>query len=153
MLKQKIEDDLRAALKAKDDIRVSTLRLLKAALLNAEIAKKQEIGDEEIILLIKKQLKQRRDSIEGFKKGGRQDLVDKETKEFEILKAYLPDELDPDEMLAIVKEAISESGASSPNDMGKAMKQAMAKIKGRADGNAVSAMVKNILFKEDKDSA
>lgn len=150
MLKQKIDEDLKSALKSRDDIRVSTLRLLKAALQNAKIAKKEEIDDNETTAIIKKQLKQRKDSIEGFKKGNRQDLVDKEVKELEILKAYLPEELKPDELLAIVGEAIAEIKDASLKDMGKVMKQAMAKAKGRANGKVVSEMVKKELLKSEK---
>ena len=149
MLKQKIDEDLKAALKSRDAIRASTLRLLKAALCNAEIAKKEEIDDNEVTAIIKKQLKQRKDSIEGFKKGNRQDLVDKEAKELEILKAYLPEEIKPEELLTIVREAIAGIEGASLKDMGKVMKEAMAKAKGRADGRIISDIVKKELSKSE----
>lgn len=150
MLIEKIDNDLKQAQKDKDAIKVSTLRLLKSAMHNVEIAKRQELKDEDIIIIIKKHLKQGQDSIEGFRKGDRQDLVDKETKELEILKGYLPEELSPEVLLAMVGEAIAETGAVSPKDMGKVMKQVMAKAKGRADGKTLSELVKGELCKNEK---
>jgi len=150
MLLEKIENDLKDALKAKDAEKVSTLRFLKSAIQNLSIEKKGKIKDEDVIGVIKKQVKQRKDSIDGFKKGGRQDLVDKETKELEILKIYLPEELKPEELLAIVKEVISETGASTQKDMGKVMKAVMERSKGKADGKTVSMLVNKELSKSAK---
>jgi len=147
MLKERIDNDLKESLKAKDESRVSTLRLLKSALKNLEIEKQEELKDEDIVAAIKKQAKQRKDSIEEFKKGNRQDLVEKEAKELAVLKEYLPEEMSQEELAEIVKSAISESGATSAKDMGLVMKEAMAKVGGRADGKAVSAMVKEELLK------
>jgi len=147
MFKEKIDNDFKEALKSRDEIRVSTLRLLKAAIQNAEISKQEVLSDDEIISAIKKQVKQRKDSIDGFKKGNREDLADKESKELEVLKAYLPDEMKPEELLGLIKEAIAETEATSPGDMGKVMKLVMAKTKGAADGRAVSALVNKELSK------
>lgn len=150
MLKEKIDNDLKAALKNKESVKVSTLRLLKAALLNEKIAKKEELEDEDIIAIIKKQVKQRKDSIEGFKKGDRQDLADKEAEELKILQGYLPEELDPQELLGIVTEAVVETKAASLKDMGRVIKEVMARVKGRADGKTVSDLVKKELTKSEK---
>jgi len=147
MFKEKIDNDFKEALKSKDEIKVSTLRLLKAAIQNAEISKQEPLSDEEIISAIKKQVKQRKDSIDGFKKGNREDLADKESKELELLKAYLPEEIRPEELLGLIKEAIVEAEATSPGDMGKVMKLVMAKTKGAADGKTVSALVNKELSK------
>ena len=141
MIREKMEADLKEAMKAKNEIKVSTLRFLKASFVNAQIDKKGELSDEETIAIIKKQIKQRNESIEGFKKGNRPELADKETKELEILKSYLPEELSSEQLLAFVKEAIEETQAQGPKDMGKVMKVVMAKAKGRADGKVISEMV------------
>ena len=147
MLKKRIEDDLKEALKNKDSAKVSTLRFLKAALQNAEIEKREELKDEDVISIIKRQLKQRKDSIDGFEKGGRKDLVEKETKELEILKTYLPEELGEEALVEIIRKAITEVNATSMKDMGQVMKQAMVEIKGRADGKIVSDLVRKELSK------
>ena len=147
MLTEKIDNDLRQALKNRDAARVSTLRFLKAALQNAGIEKRGELKDEDVISVIKKQVKQRKESIEEFKKGNRADLVEKETKELEILQGYLPAEINPKELAAIIKAVIAETNALSLKDMGKVIKEVMAKTRGSADGKAVSAMVKEELSK------
>ncbi|NQT89670.1 MAG: GatB/YqeY domain-containing protein [Candidatus Omnitrophica bacterium] len=147
MLKERIDNELKEAMKGKDAVKVSTLRLLKAAMCNDEIAKKEDLTDDDIMAAIKRQISQRKDSIEGFEKGGRQDLVEKEKKELEILKAYMPEEIDPGELLAIVKEAVAETGAVSPREMGKVMKVVMGKVKNRADGKTISALVNKELAK------
>jgi len=147
MLKKKIDDDLKEALKAKDAIKVSTLRLLKSAIKNLEIEKQEDLKGEDVVAVIKKQAKQRKDSIEEFKKADRQDLVEKEENELAVLKGYLPEELSQEELAAIVKAAIAQTGASSAKDMGLVIKEVMASAKGRADGKAVSIMVKEELSK------
>ena len=147
MLNDKIEDDLKQAMKNKDAVKVSTLRFLKAAMLNTKIEKRQELTEEDIIVAIKRQIKERNDSTEEFKKGNRQDLVDKETAELNILKSYLPEELNQEQLLDIVKEAIAEAGATSVKDMGRVMKIAMVKAKGSSDGKTLSAIVNKELCK------
>ena len=149
MLSKKIDDDLIAAQKNKDVVRVSTLRLLKSAIHNALIAKKDKLTEDDIIAVLKREAKQRRDAIEKFQQGNRQDLAAKEEAEHEILKAYLPEEINPEELLAVVKESISESGASGPRDMGKVIKLVLEKVKGRADGKIVSVMVNRELVKRE----
>ena len=146
MLAQRIEDDFKVALKAKDQLKVETLRMLKAALTNFLIEKrKDQAEDPEVVNLIQKQVKQREDSIEGFKKGNRKDLVDQETREKAILEAYLPIPLSDAELEAIVKKAIQQSGAKGKGDMGKVMKEAMTLAQGRADGKRVSQLATALL--------
>ena len=149
MLIEKIEIDLKEALKSKDQIKVSTLRLLKSAIGYLAIEKKDDLKDDDVISVIKKQVKQRKDSIEGFKKGNREDLAQKEESELKILKAYLPEEITPEVLSAIIDEAISETGASTPRDMGMVMKAVMAKTKGLADGKIVSSIVNEQLSKSE----
>jgi uncharacterized protein len=145
MLKDKIDADLKYSLKNKETAKVSTLRFLKSAMQNMAIEKKKDLEDEEIISVIKKQVKQRKDSVESFKKGNRMDLVDKEEKELRILEEYLPEELSREDVAFLIKEAIRESGAASIKDMGNVIKLVMAKAKGKADGSMVSFVVKEEL--------
>ena len=146
MLAQKIEDDFKAALKAKDSVKMDTLRMLKAAAKNFLIEKKKEnIEDQELIGLIQKQVKLREDSIESFKKGGRKDLVDKETREKTILETYLPQALSDTELEAVVKKAIAQTGAKTKVDMGKVMKEAVGLAQGRADGKRINTIVSRLL--------
>ena len=127
---------------AKDAARTSTLRMLKSAIEYYKIEKKQEtLTDADVTSVIKKQIKQRQDSIESFMKGGRTDLVTNEQAELAVLKTYLPDELSPAEVEAIVKAAIVEVGATAKTDMGKVMKAVQAKTAGRADNRLVSQLV------------
>ncbi len=151
MLKKRIDDDLIGAQKSKDAVKVSTLRLLKAAIHNTLIAKKDKLKEEDIITVIKREAKQRKDSMEKFKQGNRQDLVEKEDAELGILKAYLPEEMPPEELLLIVRESITEAGALGPKDMGKVIKLVLARVKGGADGKRVSEMVNKELAKPNKD--
>ena len=139
---QDIDNDLKEALKKKEEVAVSTIRMLKAALHNRKIEKKgEELSETEVLKVIAKQIKQREDSIEQFKKGGRQELVDKETEETEVLKRYVPEQMGDEEVAAIVKKVIEESGAKDKKDFGNVMKAVMAQVKGRADGKLISQMV------------
>ncbi len=147
MLIDKIDTDLRHALKNKDIAKVSTLRFLKSALQNLTIEKRKPLEEEDVISVIKKQVKQRKDSIESFKSGNRLDLAEKEEHELEILKSYIPEEIDDSNLTCIIKDAIAQAGASSQGDLGGVMKIVMAVIKGRADGNRVSSLVKEELSK------
>jgi uncharacterized protein len=147
MLKDKIEADLKHSLKNKDTARVSTLRFLKSAMQNLAIEKRKGLEDDDIIAVIKKQAKQRKDSIEGFRQGNRMDLVEKEEIELRILEGYLPEELSRESIILIVKQSIAESGAASIKEMGSVIKLVMAKAKGQADGSTVSAVVKEELLK------
>lgn len=138
-IREKIEDDFKQALKKRDKITISTLRMLKAAIQNKEIEKKGEkLQDGEVIKIIAGQVQQHQDSIEQFTKGKRQELVEKETGELEILKKYLPEQLSPEEIADVVKRVITETGAKGRPDFGKVMKLAMAELGGKADGKLVS---------------
>ncbi len=146
MLEEKILNDYKEAMKARDTLKSSVLSFLRADMMNLAIAKKKKVLDDgEVISVIKKQIKQRQDSIEQFKNGNRPDMADKETKEMEILKTYLPPELSVDELKKIIEEVISATGAKEMKDMGRVMKEVTAQIAGRADGKLVSDLVKEIL--------
>jgi len=146
MLTDKIDSDMKDAMRAKDAARLSTLRMLKSAIEYYKIDKKQEkLAGADVVAVIKKQIKQRQDSIDGFEKGGRADLVEKERAELAVLKSYLPEELSPAEIEGIVKAAIAELGATTKAEMGKVMKAVQAKTAGRADNRLVSQIVSALL--------
>ena len=148
MLEEKILNDYKNAMKDKDAVKSSTLSFLRAEMINVAIEKRKKLLDDpDVIGVIKKQIKQHQDSIEQFQKGNRQDLVDKETKELEILKLYLPPELPAEEIKKIIEEVIATTGAQDMKDMGRVMKEANAKIAGRADGKLISDLVKERLNK------
>lgn len=143
MLEDKILNDYKDAMKAKDALKSSVLSFLRASLLNEAVAKKKnKLDDPEVIPVIKKQIKQRQDSIEQFTAGGRIEMADKEKKELEILKAYLPPELAEEEVKKIIEEAIAQTQAQGMKDMGKVMKEVNANIAGRADNRLVSDLVR-----------
>jgi uncharacterized protein len=145
-LGEKIIVDLTASMKAQDAARTSTLRMVKAAMMNRQIEKGGQLDDEEISKLLRSLVKQRRDSIEQYQKAGRQELVDKESAEITVIEGYLPQAASRDEIEAVVAEAISSTGASSMKDMGKVMKAAQAGLAGKnADGRLVSEIVKSKL--------
>jgi uncharacterized protein len=142
MLTDRVDADLKDAMRSKETARVSTLRMLKSAIEYYKIDKKQEqLTDADVTVVIKKQIKQRQDSIESFEKGGRRDLVDKEKAELAVLKSYLPEELTIAQVEHIVKATAAELGATTKADMGKVMKAVQAKIAGRADNRLVSQTV------------
>ena len=145
-LSEKIVSDLTASMKAQDAARTSTLRMVKAAMMNRQIEKGGELDDEEVAKLLRSLVKQRRDSIEQYQKAGRQELVDKETAEIEVIEAYLPQAASREEIEAVVVAAIASTEASSMKDMGKVMKAAQAALAGQnADGRVVSEIVKTKL--------
>ena len=145
-LTEQVEKDIITAMKAKDAVKLSTLRMLKSALGNYLIqAKKDKADDAEVLSMIAKQAKQRRESLESFEKAGRQDLADKETMELAILESYLPKQLTDEELQKEVRKAIEVSGAKGPADMGKLMKALMPAIQGKADGRRVQDAVKAVL--------
>jgi uncharacterized protein YqeY len=146
-LKNQIQQDMLAAMKSKDDIKLGALRMLKAAILKFEVAgaEKREATDEDILGLILKEIKSRQDSAEQFRKGGRIELADKEEKEIEVLKAYMPPQLGEDEILQLAKEAIARTGASKKGEIGKVMGVLMSKVKGKADGAVVNKIVSSLL--------
>lgn len=142
-LREQITAALTAAMKIRDAARTSTLRMVKAALQNREIEKGGALDDDEMIKLLRSLVKQRRDSIEQYEKGGRQDLVDKEKAEIVVIESYLPAGASREEIEQAVTEAITETGATSMKDMGKVMKAAQARLAGKnADGRTVSEIVK-----------
>ncbi len=144
-LKERLKADMKEAMKAKDKIKLSTIRMINSLIKNAEIEKRGELTDEEIIQLLMKYAKQRKESIEMYEKGGRQDLVEKEKAELAVVESYLPKQMSEEEIREIVKQTIEEVGASSVKDMGKVMKAVMPKVKGRADGSVVNRIVKELL--------
>lgn len=145
-LKQRLLADLTASMKAQDALRTSTLRMAKAALQNREIEKGGELDDEEMTRLLRSLIKQRRDSVEQYEKGGRQELADKEKAEIEIIDGYLPQAASRDEIEAAVTAAMAETGAASMKEMGKVMKAAQAALAGKnADGRILSEVVKTKL--------
>jgi uncharacterized protein YqeY len=146
-LLQKLDDDLKRALKASDSLKVSALRLTKAALKNKQIDKGEELSDDEIISTISTLAKQRRESIELFSKGGREDLAEKERQELAILQSYLPKQLTAEELDAIITEAIKESAASGLKEIGKVMRLVMQRVKGAADGKIINRRVKELMEK------
>jgi len=148
MLAEKINQDHIEAMKAKDSVRSSTLSFLRAQLKNLMIEKKQDdLEDPEVIAVIKKQVKQRQDSIEQFNNGGREDLAAKEEKELVILKAYLPEEMSAQALQPIVDAAVKESGATGMKDMGQVMKLVVPQVAGKADNKMVSTLVREALAK------
>lgn len=144
-LKEKITMDMKEKLRSGDKLGLSTLRLLMSEVKNAEISKKEELNDDEVLEVINQGVKKRGESIEQFEKGGRADLVEKEAAEAAILRTYLPPQLSEDEIDAIVDEAVAASGAAGVRDIGKVMALVMPKVKGRADGTGVSIKVKEKL--------
>ena len=152
-LKEKIRLNLNSALREKKELEVSVLRQLLAAVLNKEKEKRfktkeekdVQLTDEEIIDVVSFEAKKRREAITGFERGKRQDLVEKEKKELEILEKYLPEQLPEEEIRKLVKEAIEKTGAREIKDMGKVMQELMPKTKGRTDGGLVSKIVKELL--------
>ncbi|NPC56874.1 GatB/YqeY domain-containing protein [Caenimonas soli] len=144
-LKERITDDMKAAMRAKDAERLGTIRLLTAAMKQKEVDERVELDDVAVIGIVDKMLKQRKDSIEAFEKAGRQDLADKEKSEVTVLQAYLPARLSADEVAAEVKAIVAELGAKGPGDMGKVMGAVKSKLAGKADMGLVSAAVKAAL--------
>ena len=148
MTKQQIQDDLKQAMLAKDELRTSVLRMLKSAIAYYEINKGgagYEASEDDVMTVLNQQVKQRRDSIDQFTAAGRNELAEKEQRELEILKKYLPEQLSEDEVRTLVEEAIKQTGATSPQEMGKVMGALMPKVKGKADGTLVSRLVKEKL--------
>lgn len=141
-LKDRLNDDLKDAMRSRDTLKRNTIRLLLSAIGYEEIARKQgDLDDDAITQVLTKQAQQRRDSIEAYTKGGRADLVAQEEAELAIVTAYLPAPLSAEEIGAIVDAAIADAGASGPQDMGKVMGRVMPQVRGRADGRQVSALV------------
>lgn len=144
-LKEQLNEDMKQAMKSGEKLRLSTIRLLLSEIKNAEIRKRGEISEDETRGVVAKEIRRRKEAIEGFTKGNRQDLVDKETQELILLQAYLPEQMSPDELERIIKETIEEVEASSPSDLGKVMGSLMPRVKGRADGKLVNRLALEML--------
>jgi uncharacterized protein YqeY len=150
-IKKRLEDDLKEAMKARDELRLNCLRMLKAKILEKEVSlrakegKEYQLSDEEVIQVASSYAKQRRDSIESYRQGGREELAAKEEKELAVVEGYLPQQLSRDEIVEIVRGAVEESGASSAKDMGAVMRIVMPKVKGQADGKLVNQIVREEL--------
>ena len=144
-LKDQLMADMKEAMKAHDKDRLAVIRMVRGAVRQQEIDGKKELEDSDVIAVISKEVKMRKDSIEEFKKGGREDLVAKTQAEIDVLMPYLPAQLSEDEIRALVKEAVEKTGASTPKDMGKVMGMLMPKVKGRADGKLVNTIVRSML--------
>lgn len=146
-LKDRITEDMKSAMRAKDAARLSTIRMLLAACKQREVDERIVLDDAAVIGIVDKLIKQRRDSITAFAQGGRPDLVEKESAEVTVLEAYLPQRLSADELAAAVAAIVAQLGASGPGDMGKVMAAAKAQLAGKADMGGVSAAVKQALSK------
>jgi len=145
-LQQRVTDELKASMMAREAVRTATLRMLKAALGYAQIEKKTDtLPDAEVMAVIQREAKKRRDAIEEFEKGGRAEMAANERAELEVLSGFLPKALTPEELEALVRGVIAEVGATSKKDMGAVMKAAQARVDGRADGKSVSALVSRLL--------
>lgn len=145
MIADALPEQIKEALKKGEGVRVSTLRLLSNALHNEEIAKQKKLSEEEEIGVVRRQLKQREEAVEAYEKAGRVDSAEKEKKEAEILKEFLPAQMSEEDLEGIVSQVVSETGASSPADFGKVMGQVMARVKGKADGKVIAQIVQQKL--------
>ncbi|MCX6869637.1 MAG: GatB/YqeY domain-containing protein [Verrucomicrobia bacterium] len=145
-LQQRVNDELKSSMLARQAVRTGTLRMLKAALGYAQIEKKTEtLSDADVMAMIQREAKKRRDSIEEFEKAGRTEMAANEKAELEVLTEYLPKALSAEELESLIREVITEVGATSKKDMGAVMKAAQSKVDGRADGKSVSALVSRLL--------
>jgi uncharacterized protein YqeY len=144
-LKQKLSDDLKQAMRSGDTLKRGAIRMLMAAINNAEIARQAKLEDSDILGVIAKEAKQHRESIEAFKQGNRQDLVDKEEAELAVLQAYLPQQMTRAEVVAAAQKVIAEVGAVGPGDKGKVMPKLMAQLRSRADGREINEVVSELL--------
>ncbi len=144
-LKEQLQNDLKEAMKAKDSFKRDTIRFLMSAIKQVEVDTRKELSDADIVKIIQKSIKQREEAAQQYKEGGRDDLYEKETKEAEILRSYLPKQLSDEELAQEVQATIQEVGATSMKDMGKVMQAATKKLAGQADGKRISEMVKKLL--------
>lgn len=144
-LKQRLSDDLKQAMRDRNKVKVSALRLLLNAIHNTEIARQAELSEGDILGIVSKEIKQRQESIEAFKQGNRQDLVDHEEAEMAVLSVYLPKQMTREEIVAEARRVIQEVGAQGPRDKGKVMPKLVAQLKGKADGREINAVVTELL--------
>jgi uncharacterized protein YqeY len=144
-LKARLDADMKSAMRSRDKERLSVIRLILSDIKNQEIKNKEPIKEDALLSLISRNAKQRRESISQFSQGGREDLVEKETRELNLLLEYLPSQLSPEELKVIIEKAIEETGATTAKEMGVVMKKVMSDVAGRADGKQVQQMVREIL--------
>ncbi len=144
-LKTRLDEDLKTAMRSRDVLRRSVLRLLLSAVPNEEIAQRAELDDEGITGVLVKQAQQRRESIEAYTQGERQDLAGKENAELEVIMTYLPEQMSREAIAAVVQKAIAETGAAGPQDMGKVMSRVMPEVRGKAQGREVNAIASELL--------
>ena len=144
-LKERITEDMKAAMRASEKERLSTIRLVQAAIKQREVDERITLDDTQVLVVLEKMVKQRKESIAQFEQGGRKDLADKERREIELLQAYLPAQLSDSELDALIRDAVAATGAASIKDMGKVMGVVKSKAAGRADMAAVGARVKVVL--------
>jgi len=144
-IKEKLTEDMKSAMKAKEQLKLSTIRMINSAIKNKEIDLRHPLEDNEVEAVIATAIKQRRDSVEQYKAAGRMELVEQEEGEIAILLAYLPEQLTEEQIKKLVQDAVAESGAKDAKDMGKVMKVLMPKTKGKADGAVVNRIVKEVL--------
>lgn len=144
-LKARIEDDIKQALRSGDKVRLSTVRMLLSAINYAEMAKMAELDDAGVVGVVAREIKQRKESIEAFKAGGRLEMAANEEAELVILQAYMPQQMSWDEITGLVKKVIAEVGAQGPHDKGKVMGKLMPEVRGKADGQEVNAVVTELL--------
>lgn len=146
-IKDLLTEDMKQAMKDKESgkLRLSVIRMARANIKNIEIDEKRELNDDEVLAVLMKEVKMRQDSAEEFAKAGREELVEQAKQEIAILRKYLPEQLSDEELKAVVEEAVAETGAAGPKDMGKVMAAVMPKTKGRADGKRINAMVRELL--------
>jgi hypothetical protein len=144
-LKARLESDVKTAMRSGDTLRRSVIRILRSEIHNQEIAAKAELDDEGVIRVLSRQAQQRRDSIEAYKSGNRQDLVDRETDELHIILEYLPAQMTRDEIQELVRKAIADTGAEGPPDIGRVMGVLMPQVAGKAEGREVSSIVRDLL--------
>lgn len=144
-LKEQLTNDMKEAMKNHEKDRLAVIRMVRGAIRQQEIDGQKELGDEDVIAVLSKEVKMRKDSLEEFKKGGREDLVEKTQAEIEVLMPYLPAQLSEEEVRELVKAAVEQTGATTGKDMGKVMGVLMPKVKGRADGKMVNTIVRSFL--------
>lgn len=141
----KLNDDMKQAMKDKDKLKLSVIRMVKSSIKNEEINQGKELSEDQVLAIFNRELKQRRDSLQEFRKAGREDLAEQEQAQLEILLAYLPKQLDEAEIRQVVQETIEQLNATSKKDLGKVMGAIMPKVKGKADGNLINKIVQELL--------
>lgn len=145
VVKDKLTSDMKEALKSQDKIRLQTIRMVLASIKNAEIDKQRTLNEEEIVNVIQREIKMRKEALEQFARGGREDLVQQTEAEIKVLEGYLPQQLSDEELTSLIRETMDEVGAKSSKDMGKVMAALMPKIRGKADGRKANEIAKQLL--------